>query len=177
MGLDTDFPQLIDAVLRRLGLQFARGPDIGDERQVDVEHVVAADIVRNLADRLQEGQAFDIADSPPDFANDDVGIVRHCPDVVLDLIGDVRHDLNGAAQIIPAPFLHNHVVIDAAGREVIPPSHRDSREALIMAEVEIGLGPVFGHIDLPMLIRVHGTRVHINIRIQLQKGNASPPAF
>ena len=77
MGLDTDLPQLIDAVLRRLGLQFARSADIGDERQVDVEHIVAADVVRNLANRLQKRQAFDVADRPSDLANDDVGIVRH----------------------------------------------------------------------------------------------------
>ncbi len=37
--LDPDGPQLLDAVLGRLGLQLARGPDVGHEGQVDEDRI------------------------------------------------------------------------------------------------------------------------------------------
>ena len=36
-----------------------------------------------------------------------------------------------------------------------------------MADVEIGFGTVFGHVDLTMLERVHGARVDVDVRIEL----------
>ena len=36
-----------------------------------------------------------------------------------------------------------------------------------MADVEIGLGTVFGHIDLAVLERVHGARVDVDVRVEL----------
>ncbi len=44
VGLNTDFPQAAHGVLRRFRLQFAGGLEIRDERQVDVEAVLFADV-------------------------------------------------------------------------------------------------------------------------------------
>ncbi len=78
--LDADRPQVADAVLGRLRLQFARRGDERDERQVDVERVLAADVLPELADGLEEGQALDVADRAADFDEQDVDVLGRRPD-------------------------------------------------------------------------------------------------
>ncbi len=72
VGLDADGPKLLDAVLGRLGLQLLGRRYVRKEGQVDVEDVVAADLVAHLADGLQEGEALDIADGAADLDDDDL---------------------------------------------------------------------------------------------------------
>jgi hypothetical protein len=43
----------------------------------------------------------------------------------------------------------------------------DAGEALVMAEVEIGLGAVVGDVDLAMLIGRHRARIDVQIGIEL----------
>ena len=76
VGLDADRAQVADAVLRRLGLELARGADERHECQVDVERVLAADVLAQLADGLDERQALDVADGPADLDQDDVDVLR-----------------------------------------------------------------------------------------------------
>ena len=102
VGLDADLPEGADGVLRRLGLQLAGGLEVGDERQVDVEAILAADVERELADRLQEREALDIADRAADLGDHDVHVVAgQAEDGRLDLVGDVRDDLDGPALVVP----------------------------------------------------------------------------
>ena len=75
VGLDADRPQIADAVLRRLGLELARGADERHQRQVDVERVVAADILAELADRFEKRQALDVADRAADLDEHDVDVL------------------------------------------------------------------------------------------------------
>ena len=51
---------------------------------------------------------------PPIFADDKIEIVIAFGDEILDLVGDVRNDLNGGAEIIAAAFLVDDVLVDAA---------------------------------------------------------------
>ena len=76
VGLDADRPQVADAVLRRLGLQLAGRADERHQRQVDVERVVAADVLPELADRFEERQALDVADRAADLDEHDVDVAR-----------------------------------------------------------------------------------------------------
>ena len=59
-------------MLRRLRLQLAGSLDEGDERHVQVEDVLHADLAPKLADRLEERQRFDVAHRPADLADDDI---------------------------------------------------------------------------------------------------------
>ena len=81
--LDADGAQIADAVLRRLRLELAGRADERHERQVDVERVVAPDVLAELADRLEEGQALDVADRAADLDEDDVDVLARpsgcCP--------------------------------------------------------------------------------------------------
>ena len=79
VGLDADAAQRGDGVLGRLGLQLAGRADVGQQRDVHEEDVVAADLVADLADGLQERQRLDVADRAADLGDDDVDVVgRPC---------------------------------------------------------------------------------------------------
>ena len=74
VGLDADRPEVAHAVLRRLRLQLARRADERHERQVDVERVVAADVLAELTDGFEKRQALDVADRAADFDEHDVDV-------------------------------------------------------------------------------------------------------
>ena len=67
VGLDADGAQLAHAVLHGLGLQLVGGGDVGHEGEVHEDRVAAAHVLAELAHRLQEGQALDVADRAPDL--------------------------------------------------------------------------------------------------------------
>ena len=77
-------------MLRRLGLQLAGRTDVRHQRQVDVDRVVAADVLAELPDGFEKRQALDVADRAADLDEDDVDVAADRADAVLDLVGDVR---------------------------------------------------------------------------------------
>ena len=90
-------------VLRRLGLGLAGRLQVRDQRQVDVQAVLLADVEGELADRFQERQALDVADGAADLGDDHVDVVGgQLADGRLDLVGDVRDDLDRPAQVVAA---------------------------------------------------------------------------
>ena len=74
VGLDADGAQRGDRVLGRLGLQLAGRPDVGHQRDVQEEAVVAADVVAHLAGGLEERQRLDVADRAADLGDHDVDV-------------------------------------------------------------------------------------------------------
>ena len=108
-------------MLRRLGLQLVGGAEMRQQREMDVHHVLVADVVAHLADRFKKRQRLDVADRAADLDDADVGVARFgdALDVRFDLVGDVRDDLNGRAEIVAAPLLFDDGVVDLAGRDVV----------------------------------------------------------
>src|SRR5206468_7290661 len=70
--LDAEARQLAHRLLGGLGLELAGGGDPRDERGVDADTVAAAKIVPQLTDRLDEWQAFDVADRAAGLADDEI---------------------------------------------------------------------------------------------------------
>ena len=77
------------------GLMSAR-----EERHVDVQDVRAADVLAELPDGLEERQALDPAPPPADLDDDDIriAVAGQPTDALLDLVRDVRDDLDGPAR-------------------------------------------------------------------------------
>ena len=176
VGLDADRAQLLDRVLRRLGLHLAGGLDEGQQGQVDEAGLAARQILAQLADRLEERQALDVADRAPDLHQDEIDVLA----VVgqgrrqaegLDLVGDVRNDLDRRAQVIAAPFLLQDGRIDAARGDVVGLGGRHPSEPLVVTQVQVGLGPVVGDEDLAVLIRAHRARIDVQIGVQLAQAD------
>ena len=179
VGLDADGPKLLDAVLGGLGLQLLGRRNIRKEGQVDVEDIVAAHLVPHLADGLQEGEALDIADGAADLDDDDLraGLGGEAEDVVLDVVGDVGDGLDGAAEEIAAAFLGDQVEVDLAGGEVGGAGELEVDEALVVAEVEVGLAAVLGDEDLAVLVGGHGAGVDVEVGVELEDGDGEAAAF
>ncbi len=57
--------------------------------------------------------------------------------------------------------------IDPAGRHAVAAPRGNTGVALVMAEIEVGLGAVVGDVDLAMLIGRHGAGVDIEIGVEL----------
>ena len=181
VGLNADAAQRRNRVLRGLGLEFSGGAEVRHEGDVQEEDVVAADVVADLASGFEEGLRFDVADGATDFGDHDVRAVSlqirtaHLEDATLDLVGDVRDDLNGVAEVLAAAFLGDDRRVDLAGGDVRLAGEVTVEEPLVVSDVEVGLGTVFGDEDLAVLEGVHGARIHIEIGIELLHGHAHSP--
>ena len=89
--------------------------------------MIARQFVLELADRLEERQAFDVADGAADLDQHEIVFVIAGEDELLDRVGDVRDHLDGGAEIVAAPLLGQDVLIDAPGGDVVRPWWRDAR--------------------------------------------------
>ena len=169
VGGDADAPQLVDRVLGRLGLQLAGMADVGHEGEVDVHAAPPSDVDRELADRLEERQAFDVPHRAADLGDDDVDVRRlgHQAHPLLDLVYDVGHDLDGRAEVVAAALAADHRVVDGAGGHVGGARGVGVGEALVVAEVEVGLGAVLGDEDLAVLVGRHRARVDVDVGVEL----------
>ena len=67
--------QLGHRVLGRLGLELVGAGDERDQGHVDEEDRGSADVVAELADRLEEGKALDVSDGAADLGDDDIDVV------------------------------------------------------------------------------------------------------
>ena len=122
VGLDAPAAELGDGVLGGLGLLLGRRADERHERDVHVEDVVAADVLAELPDRFQEREDLDVADRAADLGDHDVDVVGgEREDALLDLVGDVRDDLHGLAEVRALALLGEHRLVDRTGRGVRAP--------------------------------------------------------
>ena len=53
------------------------------------------------------------------------------------------------------------------GSEIILLQHGSTNKALIVTKIQIGLGTIFGDKYFAVLERTHGTRIHVDIGIEL----------
>ncbi len=79
----------------------------------------------------------------------------------------MRDDLDRCAEVIAAPLARENVLVDTAGGNVVVTRGRAAREALVVAEVEIGFGPVVGHEDFAVLIGRHRAGIDVEVGIEL----------
>jgi hypothetical protein len=111
---------------------------------VDERAAVAADLVAQLADRLEEREGLDVADRAADLDHLEVGLLGlgQRTDARLDLIGDVRDHLHGLPEVVAAALLREDRGVHGAGREVRTAVQVGVEEAFVVTEVQIGLGAV-----------------------------------
>ena len=151
VGLDPDAAQLVDRVLGRLRLQFAGVANVRHQGEVDEHAALGSEVGIELADRLEERQRLDVADRAADLGDHKIDGLGLCDDQdpLLDLVGDVGDHLHRGAEVIAPPLAHDHRVVDGAGGDVGGAGSILVGEALVVAEVEVGLRPVLGDEYLP----------------------------
>jgi hypothetical protein len=96
---------------------------------------------------------------------------------MLRLISSVMcgDHLYGLAQVFPLPLLIDHVLVDPAGGDVVGLARGHIQEALVVPQVQVGLGPILGHEALAVLVRVERAGVHVDVRVQLLDGDGEAP--
>ena len=141
---------------------------------MDEHRVVPSEFLAHLADRLEKGERLDVAYGASHLHDHHVHVIRDPANGVLDFARDVWDHLHGLAQVVAAALLGDDALIDAPRRAVVGAHHAGVREALVVPEVEIGLGAVIGNEDFAVLERTHGARVDVQVRIELQKRDLQP---
>ena len=136
-----------------------------------------AEFEAHLANGFEEGKRFDVADGAADFDDDHVNAFGNFFDGGFDFVGDVRNDLHGLAEVIAAAFFGENGFVDAAGGPVVVAGQLRVREALVVAEVEVGLRAVFGDEDFAVLKRTHRAGIDVQVRIALLKGDFETATF
>src|SRR5689334_24635184 len=138
------------------------------------DRVLAADIVSELSDRLEERQRLDVADSSTDLDDHDIALRREALHRRLDLVSDVRNHLHRRAEVFAATLLGDHAEIDAAGGDVVRLRQGAIDESLVVSEIEVGFRAVVGDEYLAVLERRHRPWIDVEIWIELHDRNAHP---
>ena len=106
-------------MLGRLRLHLAGCCDERNQRQVNEDRILSADVVSELTDCLEEWQGLDVADGATDFDNHHVTLRSKSFHRRLDLVGNMRNHLNRRAEVLTAPFLRDDAEINPAGGDVV----------------------------------------------------------
>ena len=114
---------------------------------------------RNGSDSIVAHRAADL-----DHAH--VRIAGAHANAVFDLIGDMRNYLYRRTQVVAAPLLRDHPLVDSARREIAVAAGGHADETLVMAKIEVGFCAVSRDEDFTMLKGTHGSRIHVDVGIQ-----------
>ena len=144
--------------------------------------VVAAHAERHLADGFHKRQRLNVAHRTADFHDANIGLAavgrsRTAGNKFLNFIGDMRNHLHGLAEVFAAALLLQNALVDLTRREVVGLMHLRGDEALIVAEVKVSLRTVFRHEHFAVLERRHRTRIHIDVRVELDHRNLEAARF
>jgi hypothetical protein len=121
---------------------------------------------------FKERQAFDVAHRAADLDQDEILLLGVGDDEFTDGVGDMRDHLDRGAEIFAAPLLGDHRGVDAASRDVVGLAGIDAGEALVVAEVEIGLRPIVGDEDFAVLVGAHRPGIDVEIGVELAQSHA-----
>src|SRR6202012_1752350 len=97
------------------------------------------------------GQGLDVADRPPNLDNRHVGVGGHLAHGVLDFVGYVGNNLHCLAQVVPAAFLGDDLLVDPAGGQIVVTAQPGMGEALVVPQIEVRFRPVVGNENLTVL--------------------------
>ena len=172
VGLDTLLLQQFHAVLRRFGLEFLGSADVGDIGQMDAD-AAPSQLPTQLADGLDERQGLDVAHGAANLGDDKVILTRRTQQfhVTLNLVGDVRDNLDRLAQVVAAALLVDDALVNASRGDVVGARGLDVGEALIVPQVQVRLMAIDGDIALAVLIGVQRARVDVDVRVKLLAGD------
>ena len=144
---------------------------------MDEKDVFPAMLELELAQGLKEWQALDVPRCAANLGDEDIGAFAALEDATLDLVGHVRDNLDGGSEIISVALLGDDGLIDLAGCQTVGTAKRAGGEALVMAEVEVGLSAVVEHVNLTVLVGVHRPRIHVEVGVEFLDSYREAPRF
>mmetsp|Transcript_144811 Transcript_144811/g.464141 ORF Transcript_144811/g.464141 Transcript_144811/m.464141 type:complete len:419 (+) Transcript_144811:743-1999(+) len=169
--------QGLDGVLCRLCLLPAH---VRDVRAMAPCQRVVRQTELELPERLDERHGLDVADGAAELDHANLGaqsatVDRHACRAVQplnDRTCHVRDDLYCLPQIVAPALLLDDRIIDLASGHVVLPQQGQEHHALVVPQIQICLASIIKHEDLSVLVGAHQARIDVEIRIQLDGGNA-----
>jgi len=152
----TSTPDSPDSLLRRLRLLLPI--DDRNIRHVNLHEVLFARSSPQVRQSLDERHALNIPHRASQLNDADIRplirivhrYLRDPLDPVLDGVGDVRHHLHGAAEVVASPLALDDGLVDLAGRDVVLAGDGDVQVALVVAQVEVDFAAVVEDEDFAM---------------------------
>jgi hypothetical protein len=148
---------------------------------VHEEDILSTQLVAHLASRFDERLALDVSDRAADLRDDHIGARRSVcrlfglqPHAPLDLVGDMRDDLDRVSEVLSPALLGDDGGVDLPRGHVRGLVEVDVEEPLVVTDVEVGLCSIVGHEDLAVLERVHRSRVDVEVGIELLHHDMQP---
>src|SRR5690606_39620029 len=177
VGLYAHAPQRGHRVLRWLRLELLARAQERHQRDVEVERVLAPGVEAELPYGLQERQRLDVPHRAAHLDQHHLGVggLAGGADALLDLVGDVRDDLDGVREVGAAALLLDDAQVDLTGGDVVAARQVDVQEALVGADVQVGLGAVVGDEHLAVLVGTHRPGVHVDVGVDLHGRDRVPP--
>ena len=135
----------------------------------------------HLTGCLKERLRFDIADGAANVGDDHVGAIpvliglRLATHHVLNLVCDMRNNLNGVAEILATAFLSNNRGVHLARRRICSARQVHIQEAFVVADIQVGFCAVLGHENLAVLERIHRAGIDIDVGVELLHDHMQPP--
>src|SRR5260221_2731223 len=121
-----------------------------------------------LADGFQEWQALDVAGGATDLGDNDIGLGAFGQFVnsILNLVGNVRNDLNGLTEVLAFPFIVENGLIDLAAGEIVESRELTVGETLVVTQIEIRFGSVVQHINFAVLVGAHRAGIDVKVGVE-----------
>ena len=143
------------------------------------DDAVAAEGPLQLAHGLDEGIALNVTHGAANLGDDKLIVAGMAEggDALLDFVGDMGNDLHGLAQEVATALLLDDILVDAARGDVVGLRGVDAGKALVVAEVEVGLGPVLSDVALAMFIGIQRAGVDVDVGVQLLVGDGIAAGF
>ena len=82
----------------------------------------------------------------------------------------MRNDLDSCAKVLATAFFTKNFTVNFTSCHVGIFVEIDIDETFIVTQVQICLSPIICHKDFSVLVRTHGPRINIDIRIKLLNG-------
>ena len=83
----------------------------------------------------------------------------------------MRDYLHGVAEVLATSLFGDDGRINLPRSDIRRPGQVAVQEALVVPDIEIGLSTILGHENLAVLERVHGARIHVQVRVELLHGH------
>ena len=168
VGLYAHTLQFLHTVLCWLSLQLVGSLQIGYVRKV-YTYRIAPQLPAQLSDSLHKRCTLYIAYGSAHFGNHKVQtfvqpLAQHAS---LYLVGNVWHNLYGLSQVVAVALTVYHRLVDATGGYTIVTCCVYACKSLVVAQIQVGLKPVFSNIALAVLVGVQRTRVDVNVGVKL----------